>query len=94
MSSTENPDRFSRHALAWGAGPALACGFWIYFAAPRLFDLTLGWAGLRTLLLAALCSLIQFAGAAIPQPRLRIGWGLSGWLAAGAALIALVIHRY
>jgi hypothetical protein len=84
----------SRRALLWGAGPALACGFWIYALGPRLFDLSLGWAGIRTLLLVACCSVLQFGCAALPQPVIRKVLGSIGWLAAAAALVFLIIARY
>jgi hypothetical protein len=84
----------SRQSLLWGAGPALACGFWIYALGPRLFELTLGWAGIRTLLLVAFCSGLQFFCAAFLRPAVQKALGGIGWLVAAAALILLIRTQY
>jgi len=84
----------SRQSLLWGAGPALACGFWVYALGPRLFDLSLGWAGFRTLLLVAFCSGLQFFCAAFLRPAVRKVLGGIGWLVAAAALIFLISAQY
>lgn len=88
------PTSISRQSLLWGAGPALACGFWIYALGPRLFDLSLGWAGIRTLLLVAGCSGLQFFCAAGLRPAVLKILGGIGWLVAAAALILLIRTQY
>jgi hypothetical protein len=84
----------SRIALRWGAGPALAFGFGIYALQPRLFEIALGWGGIRTLLLVAACSGIQFGCALLLPPTVRKILGGLGWFVATAALVFLVFTYY
>lgn len=89
-----DPTAGARPALLWGAGPAMAFGLWVYALAPAAFELVLGWAGIRTLLLVALCSLIQFGCAALPRGGWRITLGIAGWLASATALFYLIAVHY